>query len=489
MIHRVSEIISRYNMLIPGARVGVAVSGGADSVCLLHILRELAAERQLSLAVVHLNHRLRDADSDADEVFVRNLAKTLRLPFYSDSVCVRDLDPNLEQAGRQARLAFFRRLMESGVVGTVATGHTQSDQAETVLYRILRGSGTSGLRGIAPVTPDGVIRPLLSCSRPMVLDYLTRERLSWREDKTNQNTSFIRNRLRHELIPTLERDYNPLIQQALNGLAEVARDEEEFWEQQVHALAGRLLEKRGSARVLRVEDLLRQPRAVARRFIRYAISSVKGNLRSISYRHVEALLNLAVQPKGHGRVQAPGLDVLRSFEWLRFDLPHPGEGNNDYSFQGTAGSSFVLPGSEDELKIDLAHRNVASEREFSSGRYTEEEYWLSAGLLGPRLEVRNWRPGDAIMLREQPERIKLLFQKGRVPIWDRQTWPVMTSAGVVVWTRRFGVAGGFAPAPEDGKAVRLTLRKAADSLEKYSSESIRPTSASVYLDTLHDLRP
>ena len=150
MLERVVGTISRYNMLQPGDRVGVAVSGGIDSVCLLHVLRDLAGPLELSLFVLHLNHRLRGEASDADADFVRGLAERLQLPFIGEDFDVRAAGGNLEQAGRDARYSFYSRVIAGGTAGRVATGHTRSDQAETVLYRILRGSGNAGLAGIAP---------------------------------------------------------------------------------------------------------------------------------------------------------------------------------------------------------------------------------------------------------------------------------------------------------------------------------------------------
>jgi len=149
VLDRVAGIISRYSMIAPGGRVGVAVSGGADSVCLLHVLKELAPALDLRLTVVHLNHKLRGAESDADEEFVQQLASSLECPLLAKTVDVASTGGNLEEAGREARRSFYRGLVASNQVDVVATGHTASDQAETVLHRLLRGSGTAGISAIA----------------------------------------------------------------------------------------------------------------------------------------------------------------------------------------------------------------------------------------------------------------------------------------------------------------------------------------------------
>ena len=172
MLDRVSGTLSRYNMCAPGQHVAVAVSGGADSVCLLYLLHELAASLGITLSVAHLNHKLRGAESDGDAEFAKQLAENLRLPFHYKEVEVSSIEGNLEQASRDARHRFFDALQAD----RIATGHTQTDQAETVLYRLLRGSGTAGLAGVLPVAGRR-IRPLIDCTRDEVREYLASFRI------------------------------------------------------------------------------------------------------------------------------------------------------------------------------------------------------------------------------------------------------------------------------------------------------------------------
>ena len=171
-IERVVGTISRYSMFGPGARVGVAVSGGADSMCLLSVLLELAPRWNLKLGVVHLNHSARGVESDEDERFVIDFARQHALFCEAQRVDIRGLSGNFEEVARDARRAFFRRLLETQTFDRIATAHTQSDQAETILYRILRGSYTTGLVGIRPVTREGIVRPLLCVTRAEVEQFI-----------------------------------------------------------------------------------------------------------------------------------------------------------------------------------------------------------------------------------------------------------------------------------------------------------------------------
>ena len=182
MIEQVKASLENRGLLRRGRRIGVAVSGGADSVFLLHTLHELG----LAAAVLHFNHELRGAESEADEAFVRRMAQTLDLPLY----VMRQPVPegNTEQEARRQRYAFFLDQIASGVCDAVATGHNLDDQAETVLYRFLRGAGTAGLTGIRPNTDVGLIRPLLDLRRKDIRKWLAERGIGWREDSSNSNT-------------------------------------------------------------------------------------------------------------------------------------------------------------------------------------------------------------------------------------------------------------------------------------------------------------
>ncbi|MBV9747142.1 MAG: tRNA lysidine(34) synthetase TilS, partial [Acidobacteriia bacterium] len=189
---QVASTISRYRMVEPGHTIGVAVSGGADSVCLLHVLREISPHWNLRLRVLHLNHRLRGAESEADAEFVRQLASQFGFVFSFREADLSAASGNLEELAREARLAFFHDEIAAGQVDRVATGHTRSDQAETVLFRFLRGAGTAGLSAIRPVTQTGpgvsrieLVRPLIGVDRAQVEQFLKDRFIPWREDSTN----------------------------------------------------------------------------------------------------------------------------------------------------------------------------------------------------------------------------------------------------------------------------------------------------------------
>jgi tRNA(Ile)-lysidine synthase len=429
--------------------VGVAVSGGADSVCLLHVLRELAPRWNVRLTVLHLDHKLRGEESRQDAAFVHDLAATLDLPFELQETDVaalcRETGDNLEQAARAVRLAFFHRLIAAGTVDRIATGHTRSDQAETVLFRFLRGSGTAGLAGIRPVTDEGMVRPLLEIDRLEVERYLTERGIAWRNDSTNGSTALARNRIRHQLLPQLTRDWNPAIAETLAHTADWARAEEAYWETELSRLAPSYLVFEPPAVLIQVDPLAGLPLAVARRLIRRAVECSKGDLRGIGFDHFTAILELAASAEGHGRLQIPGLDIFRSFNWLRMAPPALDNlDHRNYRLPLPVPGAVQLPGQKWVLYTELSENTTVTVP--LEGVYNEGVGCLDWDRLTGLLEVRNWRPGDQYQPagRAEAEKIKILFQQARVPLWERRHWPVIVMGDVILWARRFGPAAGFA---------------------------------------------
>ncbi len=436
--------------------MGVAVSGGADSVCLLAVLRELALELGLSLSVLHLNHQLRGADSDADEKYVGELASQFGLELHSARVnvlkLVSDTGDNLEQAARRARRAFFLDFLQRGAVHRVALGHTRSDQAETVLFRFLRGSGTAGLAGMRPVTTDGLVRPLIEIEREEVEQFLRDRGLVWREDASNRDRRFARNRIRHDLLPRLGEE-NPALTATLARLAAVAADEEDYWDAEIDQVVEGRLRFREPAVLFWVDWLASLAPAVARRVIRRAIQAAKGDLRSIGMEHVERILELTSSRTGSARLQAPGVDVFRSFDWVR--LAPPGIdtlAGRDYELNAPVPGCVELPGGRSSVSLELIPRASPA-----GSAYNEDGTEIDWGRISGGLRIRNWRPGD----RYRPvghaceTKIKLLFQDARIPLWERRRWPVLVCGDSIVWAAKFGPAADCAVCADTRSVLRV----------------------------------
>ena len=449
LLQRVIRTIERHHMLAPGQHAGVAVSGGADSVCLLRLLAALAPAWNLRLSVLHLDHGLRGEESRQDAEFVRDLAASLGLPFELRRVLLAEAPGNSEQAARAARLEFFREAMAARGLDRIAVGHTRSDQAETVLFRFLRGSGTAGLAAIRPVTPTGIIRPLIEIGREEVREYLREGSLPWREDSSNASLRFARNRIRQSLLPQLRAEWNPRIEATLAHTAEWALAEEAWWETEIDRLAaGRLVEQNG--RLLVSASALRQlPLAAARRLVRRCIERVHGGLTGIAFAHIAAVMELAARTGGTGVFRAAGVRVCRSFDWICFSaVTDKPSGISGYRLPAGVPGLVPLPGQGLAISLELIENKETSRP--CEYVYNKEVDCLDWQRLSGPLEVRNWRPGDLY----QPvgsvseKKLKVLFQESHVPVWERSSWPVLTDCGSIVWTRRFGPAARVAAGRE-----------------------------------------
>jgi tRNA(Ile)-lysidine synthase len=471
LFHSLQAGITQMEMLRPGARIGVAVSGGADSVALLHLLLELREKLGLVLSVAHFNHKLRGRASDADERFVAKLAVHFGLPLFvareNISSKAKRERANLEEAARRARYAFFDRLVSEGQVDRVAVAHTADDQAETVLAHILRGTGLAGLAGIHPES-GSVFRPLLKLRRADLRAYLRFRRQPWREDATNRDTKRTRARIRLRLMPLLERQFQPAVVEHLCQLADLAREDDAWLESSAELrLFLNAKEDKGAWRIA-LRDLVsshqqqgepqdlnalwsrQAPEAMSKRLIRLLVKKVKPRSGQLSSIHVEAVLRLAQQPDSGKFLQLPGgVEVHRERDSLsfhampRFSTAESVSAPKPYSF------SVDLRSGQSEVRL-VEHSCVLRFTVIDWPAQGRETTITGAVLDRERLRVplvvRNWQPGDSVRLLGHQKRRKLsrLLNEMGVSRWEKATWPVLASDGEIAWTRGLPVAAQFA---------------------------------------------
>jgi tRNA(Ile)-lysidine synthase len=464
LVQQVARYLRRNEMLAAAQRVGVAVSAGADSVVLLHILRRLRSEFACELQVLHVNHHLRGQESSADEAFVRALARELGLPLLVEHAAPPQ--SSIEQQARNQRRAFFQRAIGELALQRIALGHTRSDQAETVLFRLLRGAGLTGLAGMRPVTPDNLIRPLLTCSREEVRAWACNEGIPWRDDSSNLDTSFTRNRLRLETLPHLKNTYNPNLEALLAQNADLAQTEESYWAAQIDQVYPQLVKRTHFGLQFDSSELALLHLALRRRLIRQAIREVHGDLRAIEFEHVEALVRLCDNLEGHDRAIIPGVDAMRSFGRLLVSrIGSRASEERDYQVDLKIGEDCELPFHAGRIRVDLL--NPAEARDICANFKKEQEDnleicdWdgelLAAIGSESSLLVRNWRPGDVFQrVGHAADKIKALFQSGRVLLWERRHWPVVLAGEQIIWVRQFGSAEAVNASAASRELIRLT---------------------------------
>jgi tRNA(Ile)-lysidine synthase len=586
LAERVLGHIRREELLRAGDRVSVAVSGGIDSVALLRLLLELRGELGIVLSVVHFNHRLRGAESDADQEFVAVLAHEFGLEFYCDGDdAARSAEAarcSVETAARELRYGFFHRLLGADVntsgaeaptdsevyrsaesaappqsdgpqglkpeslspssgtselvpfpsvnptnfLNTICTGHTLDDQAETVLMRVIRGTGLRGLGAIHPrlaVEDEGgevcgeIVRPLLGFRRAELEAYLRETGQKWREDSSNADDRFTRNRVRHALLPLIEREFNPSVAKNLSELAEIARGEEDYWENEAAGWMGRAVlwtepewvpskaksksltqrstgdftevHGRDLVQILAPSDpsefeaelqsridsaawvvvngsvnllwLLGEPIAVQRRVIKAMGEYVR---LPLEFKHVEEVLRFAAEEGEAGKeLSLPlGWKIVRSQEALELvtpDLRRQGgihaEDEYDYEYE------LPVPGC---VAVKETRSSFVTSRIFSDGRAADDSgVLLDAACLTAPLRVRNWQAGDRFWPAhtKSPKKIKELLPGRAAGQAERKLWPVILSGDVIVWVRGFPAPAKFQAKP-GREAVLIEERKLAD---------------------------
>ncbi|MFO7886096.1 MAG: tRNA lysidine(34) synthetase TilS [Desulfobacteraceae bacterium] len=297
MAYTAMKTIDRYNMIDFKDSLLLGVSGGPDSVALFLFLVEISEEFQLKLGVAHVNHNLRGNDSHRDAVFVQSLTEKYRLPFFLLDEDVKTIAEtrrkSLEETAREVRYAFFKKICSQEKFLKLALGHTRNDNAEQVLMNFLRGSGTAGLCGIPPVRDHWVVRPLIDISRKTILEFLEEKAQNYVMDQSNQDQCFLRNRIRHSLLPCLQKNYNPNIIDSLNRLSRILKDDHQWMEKEAAYYFTRALKLKTRKRVeLSLTAFKQMDPALAKRVVRHAIKEVKNNLRRITLVHIEAVTAL-----------------------------------------------------------------------------------------------------------------------------------------------------------------------------------------------------
>jgi tRNA(Ile)-lysidine synthase len=456
---RVLRTIRKFDMLRRGEHVLIAASGGADSMALLLCLHDLVARMNLKLTVAHLNHGLRGAEANEDEEFVRQASADLGLDFLSESADIKAMaaaaGKNLEEAAREARYAFLERAAARAGADKIATGHNLNDQAETVLFRLLRGSGPGGLEGIRPVIRRRIIRPMLECSRSQILQYLSGRNAGYREDSSNLDLRFRRNRIRHELIPYLEKHFNPRLAATLTREAALARAAHEFLEQQAFPEYERLRILLPDGVTLPAERLIELAPALRTQVARRALREVLGSPRGIETVHIEAILRLCQAGQSGRRIELPGgVGAQRNLEQLEL---RRGQSSVEVSFQYplTWPGCCRVPEAGIELVASIHEEGTPCEW---VGVEPASCALLNPDALPPILVIRSRLPGDRYGGAGH-RKIKKMLLASRIPLPARAALPMVVAGDRVVWIPGFKPAKSFRANPGSGRSVVMEARR------------------------------
>ncbi len=437
-IEKILDFAGKYGMLSRGDKVLCAVSGGADSVCMLHILLETSQKCGFQVEAAHFNHMLRGEESDRDESFVRRMCAGLNVPFYAGRGDVKswaaERGMGLEEAARHLRYDFLLETAEKAGAGKIATAHTADDNAETVIMRLARGTGLKGLCGIPPVRGK-LIRPILCMTRAQVEEYLRERGLEHVEDSTNSEDFCTRNRVRHFVMPVLK-EINPGASEAVSFMTELLREDLSFLEGEAERFMAAF-----PGNKLPVKELLGLPEPVLKRVI---IGKARENLNKV---HVDRILLLLRGSDPSAEADVPGMRVRREYGWVIFG------GGEKKTF------SPVTLGIGEKAVIDGLDLEISVQEEKSGKIYNSlNTFFFNYDNICGKITVRPRKTGDAIKTPGGTKTLKKLFIEKKIPAAERERIPVIADSEKLLGVWRIAANPQCAPR-EHGRTVKITIKK------------------------------
>ncbi len=476
-----AKTIAQYAMFEKDDRVLIGVSGGPDSIALLHLLIRLAPRHLLKLGVAHLNHNLRGYMSDNDAAFVSSHAKSVGLKCYCRKEDIRIYQRrqklSLEHAARRVRYRFLIRTAEEKGFNKIALAHHYDDNAELILMNLLRGSGPLGLSGIPPVRNAAgpkikIVRPIIDVSKKVILDYLDELHLPYITDVSNADTKYQRNRIRHHLIPLLQASYNPSVTQTLNQLANITRTEEDWIERQMAPFFKKaVIAQSHSSITFSVLKLLANHLAVIRRIIRRAIYNIKGDSKRITYTHIALVIQLLKDGPVIGSVDLPDrIRVWRNNDNLGFtqektDLRRQKPSTANIK---TPVFTYSIAKPENPCCFSLTIGEISMRLQFSYFPIKQKSPYitpnsniacLDSDTLCFPLTLRNRQSGDRFrpLGMTGSQKLTKFFNCQKIELVRRINCPVLLSGNTIAWVIGHRIADQFKITSSTLKVLKVEL--------------------------------
>lgn len=458
---KVYNTIKQHKLIQDGEGIVVGISGGPDSVCLLHLLHSLSDELKIRLFAVHINHMLRGEESEADEHYVRRFCAELGIPLFVDREDVKGLSLkkgiSLEEAGRQVRYDRFSRYVEKTGASKIAVAHNRNDQAETVLMNLMRGCGIDGLKGMEYCS-GRIIRPLLDIGRDDIEAYCREYSLDPRTDSSNLTGVYMRNRVRLELIPYMEKLYGCDIIESINRMTLLLKDDSHFLEASAADSFNKCIAGCGDGTViLSISEITGLHPALQKRVVRLAIKAVKGNLKEIESSHVESILEICSRGKTGAQVCLPaGLAAVRSYGMLKLQRAESGKETPDFDVPLTVpGTTYVK---EIGMSVDTRiEKRPESVEDFYNIGYNSLVQFLDYDKLNGGINIRNRRNGDVFKPYKSTgtKKLKEYFIDKKIPRDERRRIPLIAAGNEVVWVVGHKISDKFKVTENTKRVLRI----------------------------------
>lgn len=460
---KVLEVIKKNQLIEAGEKVVIGVSGGPDSVCLLHILHQLAEELDIKLFAVHINHMLRGKEADRDEQYVSELCKSLQIPLQVKTIDIRkkaqEEKLSIEEAGRDARYEAFGTVADQLGAMKIAVAHNRNDQVETVFMRLLRGTGPDGLSGM-DVKRGRIIRPLLETEREEIESYCREYSLNPRTDSSNLENIYTRNRIRLELLPAIKRLFNFNINDNIYRLSSLVKQDMDFIEDYTaKAYRGCLQKADENEIVLDLAKLKQEHPAIVKRVIRHGVKILKGDLKGLESVHVESVFQMMSDRRVSGSdIHLPGnMRIRLSYGTLRVHYSKDREGIPPFY------KDILIPGNtEVEILDSSLEAEVVGREAFDKGSQTRAAqsamiHYFDYDAVKTGINIRNRRDGDIFRPfgSKGTKKLKEYFIDNKVPRDSRDKIPLIAINNEILWVIGFKTSDKFKVTENTKRVLKL----------------------------------
>ncbi|CAH2211812.1 tRNA lysidine(34) synthetase TilS [Tepidibacter aestuarii] len=436
IINKVRETIKKHNLVNDGDKIILGVSGGPDSICMLHILNYLKDEFNIKIYAAHLNHKIRGIEAQKDAMYVAKICDIMRVPCFIRAIDVpaycNENGVTLEEGARILRYNMFFEIKDKISADKIAIAHNINDQAETVIMRMMRGTGLQGLKGIQYKREDGIIRPLLDVDREEIEAYCEQNNLSPRIDQTNLEEIYTRNKIRLKLIPYMIENFNPNLKESIARMANLLKDDGDFIMEQSNKSFDEMCSKISDNTIsMDIEKFINAHRALKNRIIRKCIDYVLGNIKGIEQKHIQDVNNLINSHKNNSRIDLPkGILVYKKGGRIIF--------TDEEMIEEKISYDYIIPKSgyikikESNTIVESKILNIDEYEKSSNDKYTK---FFDADKIKGSLHIRNRRNGDKIKLLGLggSKKIKDLFIDLKIPKEERDLVPILSDEKGIIW--------------------------------------------------------
>lgn len=460
MITKVEKFIIENNLIQDGEKVLVALSGGPDSVCLLHILYELKESLNIEIGAAHVNHMLRGEEALRDEEYSRSLCNKLNIKFYSRSIDInkvaKDKGISHEMAGRDERYKFFEFIKNTYKYNKIAVAHNSNDQAETVLMNMMRGTGIEGLCGIRTKRGDTIIRPILCLSRDEVEGYCAMRKLEPRIDKTNLENIYSRNKIRLDILPYMEENFNKDIIETINRMAKLLQIDNDFIEKECNNNYNKYFKREKSHAVIS-EDAFLLDSSILTRLIRKSIMEFTGKYNNFEMKHIYEIINLS-RNSTNKKIYLPN-NLIASNIYGDIYLSHSECIIKEYeevSIERNNLNKLFIKYADYEVKFEIIGNKNSIE--FSNNLLIK---YFDCDNIKEKLVIRKRKDGDKIVPSgmKGSKKLKSIFIDLKIPVQLRDEVPIVCFDDEIAWMVGYRSSEKFKVTKETKNIIKITFTR------------------------------